>query len=306
MSTVMQDRPRRALLKPVHCRPLRPLQRCRHAGTIARSHVIMSGVVAIVGTGIFAAVDQSYGRPAAAPQAAEINARLAAPAAVAAPAVSVPMPAKMSEILPSSQLAVAPLAPIAVAARTKGDVSETRSEAVPAAQSSAALVAPTAPDRGLVAPERPATTGSLATPRSASPPGSSAGMGRRPQAAERSSAAPGDCPAPALRAVLADVSARFGAVTVVAAHQGRLNNHTAGSPREKLHHDCKAIDFRPDRSRVDEIKAYLRSRPEIAGVESYRDGVVHMDVAAVKGPSPGASKSEVAQTEERTTTPADR
>jgi hypothetical protein len=40
------------------------------------------------------------------------------------------------------------------------------------------------------------------------------------------------------------------------------------------------VDFQPERSRIDEIKAYLRTRPEITGVESYRDGVIHMDLAA--------------------------
>jgi hypothetical protein len=87
---------------------------------------------------------------------------------------------------------------------------------------------------------------------------------------------PRDCLLSELRAVLADVTARFGAVTVVAAHQMKTANHIAGSIREKLHHDCKAIDFRPDPRRVDEIKAHLRGRAEIS-VESYRDGVIHID-----------------------------
>jgi len=82
-----------------------------------------------------------------------------------------------------------------------------------------------------------------------------------------------------LRSILADVSARFGGLTVVAAHQFKTANHIAGSTREKMHHDCKAIDFRPDPSRIDEIKAYLRTRSEISGIESYRDGVIHIDAA---------------------------
>jgi uncharacterized protein YcbK (DUF882 family) len=100
--------------------------------------------------------------------------------------------------------------------------------------------------------------------------------------------APGDCPSSELRAVLADVTARFGAVTVVAAHQVKTANHIAGSIREKLHHDCKAVDFRPDPSRVEEIKAYLRRRPEISSIESYRDGVIHMDTGAAS--ARGAAK----------------
>jgi uncharacterized protein YcbK (DUF882 family) len=88
-----------------------------------------------------------------------------------------------------------------------------------------------------------------------------------------------ECPLPALRDVLADTSARFGAVIIVATHQLKTVNHRSGSIREGLHHDCKAVDFRPDRSRIDEIKAYLRRRHEIGGIESYPDGVVHMDLA---------------------------
>jgi hypothetical protein len=98
-----------------------------------------------------------------------------------------------------------------------------------------------------------------------------------------------DCKLSELRSILDDVSARFGRVTVVAAHQFKTANHIAGSTREKLHHDCKAIDFRPDPSRIDEIKVYLRGRREISGVESYRDGVIHIDagsalVAATRTP----------------------
>ncbi len=104
---------------------------------------------------------------------------------------------------------------------------------------------------------------------------------------------PGDCLLSELRAVLADVTARFGAVTAVAAHQMKTSNHIAGSIREKLHHDCKAIDFRPDPRRVEEVKAYLRRRPEISGIESYRDGVIHIDtggtpVASRRGPGNSA------------------
>ena len=103
----------------------------------------------------------------------------------------------------------------------------------------------------------------------------------------------GDCLLSELRAVLADVTARFGAVTAIAAHQMKTANHIAGSIREKLHHDCKAIDFRPDPRRVEEIKAYLRGRPEISGIDSYRDGVIHIDtggtpVASRRGPGKSA------------------
>ena len=114
-------------------------------------------------------------------------------------------------------------------------------------------------------------------------------------------AAPTECLPNGLRAVLADVASRFGNVAIVSTHQLNTANHSAGSIRERLHHACTAVDFRPDRDRIDEIKTYLRSRPEIGGVESYRNGVVHMDlkgseVARGGVPAAGGRRQAVAQT----------
>jgi hypothetical protein len=88
-----------------------------------------------------------------------------------------------------------------------------------------------------------------------------------------------NCPVGEIRAVLADIASRFGPITVVATHQAKIVNHRLGSHREKLHHACRAIDFRPDPRRVSEIKTYLRGQAKIGGLESYRDGVIHIDLA---------------------------
>jgi hypothetical protein len=90
------------------------------------------------------------------------------------------------------------------------------------------------------------------------------------------------CSSSDVQAVLADVSARFGAVTVLATTQLRTAHHRPNSVQQKLHQSCRAVDFRPAPSRVREVKAYLRARPDIAAVQSYRDGVVHMNLAAAK------------------------
>jgi hypothetical protein len=103
----------------------------------------------------------------------------------------------------------------------------------------------------------------------------------------KTDAAPIDCLSAELRAVLADVATQFGNVTVVSTHQLNTSNHSSGSIREKLHQDCKAADIRPDRSRIEDIKAYLRTRREIGGIESYRNGVIHIDTngaAVAAGP----------------------
>jgi Peptidase M15 len=102
-----------------------------------------------------------------------------------------------------------------------------------------------------------------------------------------------------LRTVLADVAAQFGTVTVVSTHQLNTANHSSGSIRERLHHDCKAVDIRPDRSRIDEIKAHLRTRREVGGVESYRNGIIHIDVSgtAVAGAVRPRGRADRAQAE---------
>lgn len=92
-----------------------------------------------------------------------------------------------------------------------------------------------------------------------------------------SSDAPTACLPGSLRTALADAASRFGPLTVISTQHLNTRNHAAGSARHKLHETCKAVDFRVDPQRAAEVKAYLRARPGIGGVESYRDGVVHID-----------------------------
>ena len=87
-----------------------------------------------------------------------------------------------------------------------------------------------------------------------------------------------DCLAPALQGVLADVAARFGRVTIVSTHRLNTENHSRGSVRHKLHLACKAVDFKTQRGSA-EVIAYLRTRPEVAGINTYRpDGLIHIDL----------------------------
>jgi hypothetical protein len=130
--------------------------------------------------------------------------------------------------------------------------------------------------------EEPAVTASLAAPAPPTrPPGAAALQAAGTRGSLRTNAeAATDCLPDELRGVLADIAARFGDVTIVSTHQLNTVNHSSGSIREKLHHDCKAVDIRPQRERIDEIKAYLRGRREIAGLESYRNGIIHIDVSS--------------------------
>lgn len=255
-----------------------------------RSLAIALGLVALSATGLFAAVDQLSRRAAPLPCVAPEEPRPDGPAMTTVD--------KFRDALdragPASRLAAsmspAPAARIAVAA----------SVPLPAATAHVAAadgrtegsVVPSWPRRLAAAPADPATTGNIGAL-----PASPGGMAQADAAGRDAPTTPGaQCPSPKLNAVLADVAERFGAVTVVAGHQLTTGNHIPGSSREKLHQDCMALDFRPDRSRIDEIKAYLRSRPEIGGVDSYRDGVIHMDlggtaVASRRAPTVAARRS---------------
>lgn len=82
-----------------------------------------------------------------------------------------------------------------------------------------------------------------------------------------------------MKAVLADLTTRFQGVTLVSTTEIHTDNHSKGSAREKMHGDCRAVDFKTA-SPVAEVTSYLRSRKEIAGINSYRNGVIHIDVNA--------------------------
>ena len=93
------------------------------------------------------------------------------------------------------------------------------------------------------------------------------------------SAAPTDCLPDALRTVLKELEAKFGPVTIVNTTQLRTDNHSAGSERANLHTACKAVDIKTSHE-PKEVTAFLHSRPEVGGVNSYRNRVVHFDLNA--------------------------
>ena len=88
---------------------------------------------------------------------------------------------------------------------------------------------------------------------------------------------PTDCLPAELQSVLAGLKARFGPITIVSTRPLHTPNHSAGSVREKLHLACKAVDIRTPKDAA-AVMAYLRSRPEVGGVESYRNRVIHFDL----------------------------
>jgi uncharacterized protein YcbK (DUF882 family) len=75
------------------------------------------------------------------------------------------------------------------------------------------------------------------------------------------------------------VQARFGTVALVSTLELHTDNHSPGTARHKMHSACKAVDFKVEGD-LTAVTAYLRSRPEVSGVNSYRNNrVIHIDAA---------------------------
>lgn len=115
---------------------------------------------------------------------------------------------------------------------------------------------------------------------------------------ETAAAAPTDCLPGELRAVLTDIQGRFSPVMVVSTTKLHTDNHSPDSTREKLHHACQAVDIKTAHPAA-EVMAYLRSRPEVGGVNTYRNGVIHFDFnsayAARTGAAPAAQSTRAPQ-----------
>jgi uncharacterized protein YcbK (DUF882 family) len=268
------------------------MKKVRHAfgPTLSSSHLVKLGALAMMGTGIFAALDKGQGQPDGGQTA---RGALRAPSEATASTVG-----RSAErfLKPETRSLAEPVEPSATASFNTAPASGPAS-GTSGGEGSLPVQAVRDLDMQRIAALEPEA--SFETARDARATSAGSGPLERNVAGDQSRARPvalRDCDLSELRAVLAEIIARFGPVTVVAGHQLKTVNHVAGSPREKLHQDCKALDFRPEPNRLDDIKTYLRSRPEISGIENYRDGVIHMDVGAKnfasRGPSSRASRPQ--------------
>lgn len=125
------------------------------------------------------------------------------------------------------------------------------------------------------------TKASTAVQQVAAPAAALAAQAAAPTASvvASSAKAPMDCLPSGLRTVLQDVQARFGTVTLVSTRELHTDNHTPGSARHKMHADCRAVDFKVEGD-LNAVTAYLRTRPEVSGVNSYKNNrVIHIDAA---------------------------
>ena len=128
--------------------------------------------------------------------------------------------------------------------------------------------------------EAPAARSAEAQP----PPGPPATTGSvgEPSNVAVENGAPLDCLPPRMREILKAISTEYGRVSVVSTTTVNTGNHNKA--REKLHHDCLAVDFRVDNADPKVVLAFLRLQPGMGGLGHYKNGVIHMDDASAHPP----------------------
>lgn len=88
--------------------------------------------------------------------------------------------------------------------------------------------------------------------------------------------APWQCVPNGLKAVVYEVSRRYGLVIVNSTHRSRSKNRRIGGARKSYHLRCAAVDFRV-KGNTSAVLKYLRRHPNVGGVKRYRSGFFHID-----------------------------
>ncbi|HEX2727094.1 MAG TPA: D-Ala-D-Ala carboxypeptidase family metallohydrolase [Beijerinckiaceae bacterium] len=237
-------------------------------------HYLGAALLALVGTGVIAVLDRSKNGNGG--QSASVQVAKALDSAAKPPAPDPARPVADATVTQSTTRAAAPTtsvpaaAPRSLFAELPAVPESSAPPEGPAVTASVAAVAPP--------PRQPAAQAPAPAPAASGQPGAAAlqaAVTRRSVAVNANAAT--DCLPDDIRALLAEVGRQFGPITIVSTNKHMTGNHSAGSVREKHHLDCRAVDFKPDRHRVEAIKTYLRDRSEISGVDSYRSGMIHID-----------------------------
>jgi len=117
----------------------------------------------------------------------------------------------------------------------------------------------------------------FARPRPRALPGQArATLDVEPAAILSRSWAPMRCLPGPLGAIVADVAARYGGVSVESTQRSPGHNRRVGGADHSLHIACRAVDLRVRRG-AGSAMAYLRSRPDVGGLKVYRNGIIHID-----------------------------
>lgn len=103
---------------------------------------------------------------------------------------------------------------------------------------------------------------------------SSAFVGGRSKGIRRN--APWRCVPGRLKAVIKQVSRKFGRVTVNSTHRSRGHNRRVGGKRGSYHLGCRAVDFRVH-GRTKGLHRWLARHPYVGGFKRYRSGFYHID-----------------------------
>jgi hypothetical protein len=267
LQLLKSDHPRTRRAHRRHGRVGRPPLLGYLAGAGALAVILAAGLVALDPAGR----DQALGiekrpSPAATPQPAR-----AAASAPASPALMPAIPAPAALAAPAQPASAAP-------------AGEATSERLP--QFSAATGSPL-PQAATPRPaDRPAGSGDRAEPGETAaislPSVGTDPVRAAPQASPgrgsliQSAAAPLQCFSSEVRAVLAGLAKAAGDVEILSTTELHTDNHSPGSIRAELHKACKAVDLRV-RGPIADATAFLRGRGEVASIQPYRNGVIHID-----------------------------
>ncbi|MEL6922196.1 MAG: D-Ala-D-Ala carboxypeptidase family metallohydrolase [Pseudomonadota bacterium] len=88
--------------------------------------------------------------------------------------------------------------------------------------------------------------------------------------------APSKCVPTKLKAVLKQVAAKYGPVTVNSTYRSPAKNRKIGGRKSSWHLKCAAVDFRVHASTKGLI-SYLRRHPNVGGYKRYKSGFYHID-----------------------------
>lgn len=94
------------------------------------------------------------------------------------------------------------------------------------------------------------------------------------------------CLQPSARAMVAHIVQRIGAIQITSTCGGRHARHS-------MHYRGLAVDFRPRSVSPARAAQVLHSMPEISGIGTYRNGLIHADVGGshYAGPMRGVRRS---------------
>ena len=88
--------------------------------------------------------------------------------------------------------------------------------------------------------------------------------------------APSNCVPGRLKAVLSQVSAKYGPITVNSTVRSRSKNRSVGGRNKSYHLSCAAVDFRVHGS-TKGLMSYLASNKSVGGLKRYSSGFYHID-----------------------------